>query len=175
MGRNMKKELVDVVIIIVSASDRDKMDRCSQTLIKFGVPHNYRVASVNRTPEAADEIVRIGGDDGCKIFICAAGMAAHLAGAVASKTIKPVIGVPMTPKEAGGLNGLDALFSTVQMPTGVPVATVAIDAAENAAILAIQILAINNAELAFKLRKYREELAEKVHEADEALKAWQGR
>jgi 5-(carboxyamino)imidazole ribonucleotide mutase len=159
----------DVLILLGSISDADKMKKCRETLEKFGVPNDFAVRSAHRTPEETRVMVQEAETAGCKVFICAAGMAAHLAGVVASATIKPVIGVPMTPSTPGSFNGLDALLATVQMPPGVPVATVALDAGENAAMLAIQILAINHQELAFKLREHKKEIARKVLEADEKL------
>jgi 5-(carboxyamino)imidazole ribonucleotide mutase len=133
-----------------SKSDFDVMSECSKTLDKFDVPYEILVSSAHRSPERTHEYVKNAEAKGAKVFICAAGMAAHLAGVVASLTTKPVIGVPM---KGGLIDGLDALLSTVQMPGGMPVATVAIGKAGaiNAAMLAMQILAISNEDLARKL------------------------
>src|SRR5665647_1803852 len=130
-----------VVIIMGSNSDSEKMLPAIEVFRKLSIDYAIRIASAHRTPEYLDEVVREMEKAGCKVFICAAGMAAHLAGAVAAKTIKPVIGVPLTSK-ASPLSGMDALLSTVQMPSGMPVATVAIDGAKNAAWLAAQILSL---------------------------------
>lgn len=139
-----------VSIIMGSKSDFDVMSECSKTLDKFDVPYEILVSSAHRSPERTHEYVKNAEAKGTKVFICAAGMAAHLAGVVASLTTKPVIGVPM---KGGLIDGLDALLSTVQMPGGMPVATVAIGKAGaiNAAMLAMQILAISNEDLARKL------------------------
>ena len=139
-----------VSIIMGSKSDYEVMEECAKTLEKFGVKYEILVSSAHRSPDRTHEYVKNAEAKGSKLFICAAGMAAHLAGVVASLTTKPVIGVPM---KGGMLDGLDALLSTVQMPGGMPVATVAVGkaGAVNAAMLAIQILAINNSELASKL------------------------
>jgi 5-(carboxyamino)imidazole ribonucleotide mutase len=139
-----------VSIIMGSKSDYDIMEECAKTLEKFGVKYELLVSSAHRSPDRTHEYVKNAEKKGARIFICAAGMAAHLAGVVASLTTKPVIGVPM---KGGIMEGLDALLSTVQMPGGMPVATVAVGkaGAVNAAFLAMQILALGDKELAAKL------------------------
>ncbi len=143
-----------VSIIIGSKSDYEIMSECSKTLEKFGVPFELIISSAHRSPERTKEYVKNAESRGAKVFIAAAGMAAHLAGALAATTTKPIIGVPMGGSE---LKGIDALLSTVQMPSGMPVATVAIGkaGAVNSAYLAMQILAINNSELSTKLHEDR--------------------
>src|SRR4051794_15469761 len=135
-----------------SPNDRDKMAPAVKTLEEFGLDPDERVLSAHRTPEAVVELARGARDNGYAAFICGAGMAAHLAGAVAAHTTLPVVGVPLS---GGALNGVDALYATVQMPRGVPVATVAIDGAMNAALLVVQMLAITDADLARQLDDHR--------------------
>ncbi len=153
-----------VSIVMGSKSDYTIMKNSSDTLVKFGVKFELIVSSAHRSPERTKSYIREAENKGAKVFIAAAGMAAHLAGAIASVTTKPVIGVPM---DASSLGGNDALLSTVQMPGGMPVATVAIGkaGAVNAAYLAMQILALNDSELAEKLREDRILQSKKV-EAD---------
>ena len=148
-----------VTIIMGSASDEEKVAPCTQVLKSLGIDFYLTVSSAHRTPKRTAEIVAEQEKLGTKVFICAAGMAAHLAGVVASQTLCPVIGVPVA---SGSLQGLDALFSTVQMPTGFPVATVAIGGAKNAAFLAAQILAINDVALREKLIQKRESMTIEV-------------
>ncbi|ACZ12672.1 5-(carboxyamino)imidazole ribonucleotide mutase [Sulfurospirillum deleyianum] len=150
-----------VSILMGSKSDYSVMEECAKTLEKFGVLHELVVSSAHRSPERTHQYVKNAEAKGAKVFICAAGMAAHLAGVVASLTTKPVIGVPM---KGGVMEGLDALLSTVQMPGGMPVATVAIGSAGavNSAYLAMQILAIDDEELAAKLKEDRILKAKKV-------------
>ncbi|MDF1527195.1 MAG: 5-(carboxyamino)imidazole ribonucleotide mutase [bacterium] len=152
-------EKVDVLILMGSPSDESTMVDAANTLRKFGVPFRMAVASAHRTPERVRKLVEEAEKDGCSIFIAGAGWAAHLAGVVASLTVKPVIGVPIP---SSPLNGLDSLLSTVQMPGGIPVATVALGngGAQNAALLAISILALSDDSLSTKLEDYRKELAE---------------
>ncbi|MFW5837374.1 MAG: 5-(carboxyamino)imidazole ribonucleotide mutase, partial [Desulfovibrionaceae bacterium] len=130
-----------VAVFMGSISDEETMRPCVDVLDRLGIDHLFTVASAHRTPERTEKLVRDLEADGCRVFICAAGMAAHLAGAVAARTIRPVIGVPVT---ASALGGMDALLATVQMPPGFPVGTVALDkaGARNAAWLAAQILAL---------------------------------
>jgi len=144
-----------------SKSDFDVMKSCSQTLEEFGVQYELIISSAHRSPERTKDYILQAEAKGAQVFIAAAGMAAHLAGVLASKTIKPIIGVPMS---ASALNGIDALLSTVQMPAGMPVATVAIGKAGaiNSAYLAMQILALNNEELRMKLQEDRIAKAKKV-------------
>ncbi|AHJ13551.1 5-(carboxyamino)imidazole ribonucleotide mutase [Sulfurospirillum multivorans] len=155
-----------VSIIMGSKSDYTVMEECAKTLEKFGVLHEVIVSSAHRSPERTHEYVKNAEAKGAKVFIAAAGMAAHLAGVVASLTTKPVIGVPMT---GGVMEGMDALLSTVQMPGGMPVGTVAIGSAGaiNSAYLAMEILALADEELAAKLKEDRILKAKKV-ETDSA-------
>lgn len=146
-----------VGILVGSASDLPTIEKAGVIFEKFGVPHEINVMSAHRNPEQVDNYVTTAPDRGIQVFICGAGMAAHLAGAVAARTILPVIGVPIS---SSNLDGLDALLSTVQMPKGVPVATVAVDGSMNAALLAIQMLAMNDVELAAKLRQFKIDLGE---------------
>jgi 5-(carboxyamino)imidazole ribonucleotide mutase len=137
-----------VGILVGSQSDLPVMDKCTARLEDLGVDHELEVLSAHRNPDAVAEYVAAAPGRGVKVFICAAGMAAHLAGAVAARTTLPVIGVPIS---AGPLNGFDALLATVQMPSGVPVATVAVNGAANAGVLAAQILALSDSELAQRM------------------------
>ena len=137
-----------VGILVGSKSDLSVMEKCTKRLEDLGVDHELEVLSAHRTPDAVAEYVASAPERGIRVFICAAGMAAHLAGAVAARTNLPVIGIPIA---AGTLGGFDALLSTVQMPSGVPVATVAVNGAANAAVLAAQILALSDPELAERL------------------------
>ena len=150
-----------VSIIIGSKSDYEVMRECEETFKKFGVPYEIIISSAHRSPERTKEYIKTAEEKGAQAFIAAAGMAAHLAGAVASATTKPVIGVPMA---SGELRGQDALLSTVMMPAGMPVGTVAIGkaGAVNAAYMAIQILALNDDELRVKLQEDRVSKAKKV-------------
>src|SRR3954447_23224108 len=135
-----------------SPNDRDKMQPAADTLTKFGIEADVRVLSAHRTPAAVAEFAGGARENGYAAVICGAGMAAHLAGAVAAHTTLPVVGVPLS---GGALNGVDALYATVQMPKGVPVATVAIDGAQNAALLVVEMLAISDDGLAKQLADYR--------------------
>ena len=137
-----------VAVLMGSASDKDKMQPAADTLAKFGIEADVRVMSAHRNPADVAAFASSARGEGYKAFICGAGMAAHLAGAVAGQTTLPVIGVPLS---GGALNGVDALYATVQMPRGMPVATVAIDGALNAALLVVQILAVDDADLEAKL------------------------
>ena len=137
-----------VGILVGSKSDLPVMEKCTKRLEDLGVNHELEVLSAHRNPEGVAEYVATAPERGIRVFICAAGMAAHLAGAVAARTNLPVIGIPIA---AGTLGGFDALLATVQMPSGVPVATVAVNGAANAAVLAAQILALSDPELAERL------------------------
>ena len=150
-----------VSIIMGSKSDYEIMKSCADTLEAFGVNYELIISSAHRSPERTKAYIQEAEKKGAQVFIGAAGMAAHLAGVMASKTVKPVIGVPMS---ASALSGIDALLSTVQMPAGMPVATVAIGKAGaiNSAYLAMQILALNDEDLAIKLREDRIAKAKKV-------------
>src|SRR3954462_4499134 len=141
-----------VAVLMGSANDADKMRGAVDILGEFGVEVTEHVMSAHHTPEVVADFARRARDDGYAALICGAGMAAHLAGAVAAQTTLPVVGVPLS---GSALNGVDALYATVQMPRGIPVATVAIDGAMNAAILVVQMLAITDAELAKKLQDHR--------------------
>ena len=156
-----------VLVVMGSDSDFPVMEGCFKMLNKFGVEFEADVASAHRTPEHAHELAATAEEKGFKVIIAAAGLAAHLAGVLAASTTLPVIGVPC---KGGALNGVDALYATVQMPTGIPVATVAIDGAANAAILACQMIAIRDGELRAKLAEYKEELKSSVDAKDAALK-----
>jgi len=141
-----------------SGSDRPVMEKAGEMLDRFGVEHETRVLSAHKTPDQALEFATSAAENGFEVIIAGAGKAAHLAGVMAAKSLLPVIGVPIS----ASLDGMDALLATVQMPTGIPVATVAIDGANNAALLAVAMLAINDSDLAEKLAQFRAELAEKT-------------
>ena len=155
-----------VGIIMGSDSDLPVVEKAINTLKEYGVPYEVHVYSAHRTPVQSADFAQNAKANGFGAIICAAGMAAHLAGAIAANTVLPVIGIPVKSKN---LDGLDALLSTVQMPTGIPVATVAIDGAANAAILAIQMIALSDDELYAKLVKAREEGSAKVLEKNKAI------
>ena len=157
-----------VAVIMGSASDLPVARKAADTLGAFGVPCEVHVYSAHRTPAQAAQFARDAWANGFGAIIAAAGMAAHLAGALAAQTTLPVIGIPM---KSNALDGVDALLSTVQMPSGIPVATVAIDGAVNAALLAIQILAVEDAALAAKLDEKRRKDAEKVLKASAEVEA----
>ena len=156
-----------VAIVMGSDSDLPVVQKAADTLKSFGVPYEMHVYSAHRTPVQARDFSLNARDNGFGVIIAAAGMAAHLAGAIAANTTLPVIGIPM--KSSTFTNGIDALLSTVQMPSGIPVATVAVDGAVNAALLSIQILAVTDQELAAKLDAKRQADAEKVLQKDAAL------
>jgi 5-(carboxyamino)imidazole ribonucleotide mutase len=137
-----------VGILVGSKSDLPVLEKCTKRLEDLGIEYELEVRSAHRNPEGVAEYVAAAPGRGVKVFICAAGMAAHLAGAVAARTNLPVIGIPIA---AGTLGGFDALLATVQMPSGVPVATVAVNGAANAAVLAAQILALSDSDLAERL------------------------
>jgi len=143
-------------IILGSKSDVEQCEVMQQMLKDFGVDYDFHISSAHRNPEKTAQLAKNAEAEGVQVIIAAAGMAAHLPGVIAAHTILPVIGVPLV---SGNLGGIDALLSIVQMPTGVPVATVAIGGVKNAALLAIQILALHNPELKEKLRIYRNQLA----------------
>jgi 5-(carboxyamino)imidazole ribonucleotide mutase len=151
-----------------SISDEETVRPCAELLKKLGIPFGIAVSSAHRTPVRTEALVREAEGNGCRVFICAAGMAAHLAGAVAARTLRPVIGIPVT---ASSLGGLDAVLSTLMMPPGFPVATLALDkaGARNAAWLAAQILALNDEVLASRLKEERAALTRGVEEASRRL------
>jgi len=159
-----------VSILMGSKSDYDIMREAVKVLEKFQIPYELIISSAHRTPERTHNYVKDAEKRGAKVFICGAGMAAHLAGVVASLTTRPVIGVPMP---TGMMDGLDALLSTVQMPAGMPVATLAVGkaGAKNAAYLALQILAINDEELKAKLEEDRVAGAKKVEMDSQEVEA----
>ncbi|WP_147819848.1 5-(carboxyamino)imidazole ribonucleotide mutase [Salidesulfovibrio onnuriiensis] len=150
-----------VAIFMGSISDEEKMRPCADLLGELGIDYLFTVSSAHRTPERTARLVAELEADGCQVFICAAGLAAHLAGAVAAKTSRPVLGVPLT---ASPLGGMDALLATVQMPPGFPVGTLALDkvGAKNAAWLAAQILALHDEALAARIREARDGFKEAV-------------
>jgi len=156
-----------VVIVMGSDSDLQTMDASVRVLRNFNVPFEVRIISAHRTPSAAEELSKTAEENGVGVIIAAAGKAAHLAGVLAANTILPVIGVPI---KSSTMDGMDSLLSTVQMPSGVPVATVAINGAENAALLAIQILAGSEPSLAEALRNYKKEMERKVLAKDENIR-----
>ena len=153
-----------------SDSDLPVVSEVFKIFDEFGVKYTKSVLSAHRSPHQVIELIKTSESNGCKLFIAAAGMAAHLAGAVAAHSFKPVIGIPI---ESGGLGGLDALLSTAQMPPGIPVATVAIGkaGAKNSAILAIQMLSISDENMADKFSKYRANLTNEVLEKNKNLNA----
>lgn len=157
-----------VGIVMGSASDMPVVKKAIDTLEAFEVPYEVHVYSAHRTPEQASDFAKNAKAEGFGVMIAAAGMAAHLAGAVAANTTLPVIGIPC---KSTNLDGLDALLATVQMPSGIPVATVAIDGATNAALLAVQILALSDDTLAQKLVEKREADAKSVLENDARIAA----
>ena len=157
-----------VAVIMGSDSDLKVMQGAIDMLRQFEVPFAVRVISAHRTPEAARDFAASAIEIGFGAIICGAGKAAHLAGAFAANTTLPVIGIPI---KSSTLDGLDALLSTVQMPSGMPVATVAIDGAANAALLAVQMLALSDESLAARLVAYRRSLTEKVEKKDQEIQA----
>ena len=155
-----------VAVIMGSDSDWPVVKGACSQLDAFGIPYEAHILSAHRTPAAAADFAKNARKNGFGVLICAAGMAAHLAGAFAGNSTLPVIGIPM---KGGALDGLDALLSTVQMPSGIPVATVALNGAKNAAILAAQILAVEDSALAARLEAERRKMAEQVAEKDAKL------
>ncbi len=160
--------MAHVVILMGSKSDEEKVSPCVDVLKSLGIEYVFTVSSAHRTPERTEALVRDEEARGAGVFICAAGMAAHLAGAVAARTSRPVIGIPVS---GGGLAGMDALLSTVQMPPGFPVATVALDkaGARNAAWLAAQILAVADPVLREKIEAARAKMRADVEKAGEEI------
>lgn len=157
-----------VAVIMGSDSDLKVVEKAITTLKAYGVQTEVHIFSAHRTPVEAKEFTAAARDNDIGVIIAAAGKAAHLAGAIAANTTLPVIGIPI---KASALEGIDALLSTVQMPAGIPVATVAIDGAENAALLAIQILAVEDKSLAGKLQNARDEKKAKILEKDKEINA----
>lgn len=161
-------EQVKVLIVMGSDSDMPVMEEARKTLEEFGVKSSVRIASAHRTPEKVVSMIKDAEKDGVKIIIAGAGMAAHLAGAVAAQTTLPVIGVPL---EGSSLDGLDALLSTVQMPAGIPVAAMAIGkaGAKNAGILAAEILALSDDKISGVLKEWRKKMSKTTEEKDKNL------
>lgn len=157
-----------VAVFMGSKSDEATVRPCVELLEKLGIPTFFTVTSAHRTPERTAALVHDLEEDGVQVFICAAGLAAHLAGAVAAKTIRPVLGIPVT---GSPLGGWDALLATVQMPPGFPVGTLALDkvGARNAAWLAAQILALHDPELAKRIREERRKMTQQVEEDAQTL------
>jgi len=153
----MKKPLVG--ILMGSESDLPVMEQAAQILKEFGIAYEMRISSAHRLPEQTARYAKAARKRGIEVLIAGAGMAAHLAGALASHTTLPVIGVPLT---SGALGGVDALYSTIQMPTGIPVATVAINGAKNAAYLACSILSVKYPSIAEKMQAHRKETQKKI-------------
>jgi 5-(carboxyamino)imidazole ribonucleotide mutase len=166
--KKMDRPLVG--ILMGSDSDLPVMERAAEVLKDMGVPYEMDISSAHRLPEKTAEYAKTARERGLEVIIAGAGMAAHLAGVIASYTTLPVIGVPL---RSGPLDGLDALYSTVQMPQGVPVATVAIDGAKNAAYLACSILSIKYPELADRLEAFREKTRQSLMEKSKDLKSAQ--
>ncbi len=161
----MKKPLVG--ILMGSESDLPVMEKAAEVLKEMEVPYEVEISSAHRLPEKTATYAKTSRDRGLEVLIAGAGMAAHLAGALASHTTLPVIGVPI---KSGALDGVDALYSTVQMPQGIPVATVAIDGAKNAAYLACEILSIKYPEIAKKLEQVRSTMRNALEEKSKAFK-----
>ena len=157
-----------VAVLIGSISDKETLEPCLEVLDQLGVDYAFTVSSAHRTPDRTEEIVRSMEEQGCQVFMCAAGLAAHLAGAVASRTTRPVLGVPIS---ASSLGGTDALLSTVQMPPGFPVGTLGLDrvGARNAAWMAAQILALQDQDIRQRLADARQRMADKVAKDAESL------
>jgi 5-(carboxyamino)imidazole ribonucleotide mutase len=161
--------MIRVAVFMGSLSDEEKVRPCAEILDRLGIEYVMTVTSAHRTPERTERLVRELEEQGCQVFICAAGLAAHLAGAVAARTIKPVLGIPVT---GSSLGGWDALLATVQMPPGFPVGTLALDkvGARNAAWMAAQILALTDKGIAEKLLQERDAMRRAVVDSATKLK-----
>ena len=157
-----------VAVLMGSDSDWPVVRSACAQLDAFGIPYEAHIMSAHRSPAQVAEFAKYARKNDFGVIICAAGLAAHLAGAVAANTTLPVIGIPM---KGGALDGLDALLATVQMPSGIPVATVALNGAKNAAVLAAQILAVSDSSLASWLDAARRDMAAQIEEKDAALQA----
>lgn len=153
-------------VIMGSISDLPVLEKTISTLKDFGVEVETHVMSAHRTPDKAHEFAAMAEEKGIDVIIAAAGKAAHLAGVLAAYTVLPVIGLPV---KSSTMDGLDSLLSTVQMPPGIPVATVAINGGQNAALLAVQILSLKYVDLKYKLRNFKKSMADKVEKADQKL------
>ena len=164
----MTDNSVDIAILMGSDSDLPIVEAIFPILDEFEINYTKNVLSAHRTPHEVMDLIKKSEQNGCKVFIAAAGMAAHLAGAIAAHSIRPVIGIPI---ESGGMGGIDSLLSTAMMPPGVPVATVAVgkSGAKNSAILAVQILATYNETLSNKLLDYKNNMKEEVLKKDKSL------
>ena len=164
----MTDNSIDIAILMGSDSDLPIVEAIFPILDEFEINYTKNVLSAHRTPHEVMDLIKKSEQNGCKVFIAAAGMAAHLAGAIAAHSIRPVIGIPI---ESGGMGGIDSLLSTAMMPPGVPVATVAVgkSGAKNSAILAVQILATYNETLSNKLLDYKNNMKEEVLKKDKAL------
>lgn len=159
--------MLKAAVIMGSDSDFPTVKACITSLKKFGIPYEVRVISAHRTPYEAEKFAAAAVDDGFGVIIAAAGKAAHLGGVLAAYTTLPVIGIPI---KSSTMDGLDSLLSMVQMPSGIPVATVAIDGASNAGILAAQIIALGEPEVAARLAAYKKEMATAVAAKDEKIR-----
>ena len=157
-----------VAVIMGSDSDWPVVKAACSVLKEFDVPFEAHILSAHRTPEAAAAFAKSARDEGYGVILCAAGMAAHLAGAFAANPTLPVVGIPM---KGGAMDGLDALLATVQMPSGFPVATVALNGAKNAAYLAVEMLAVSDDELARRLEQFRADTAAAIAKKDAAIRA----
>ncbi len=162
----MSDQVKKVAVIMGSDSDWPVVKKCVIALKEFSIPCEVMVCSAHRTPDEAAAFAKGAKDNGFGVIICAAGMAAHLGGVIAAHTTLPVIGIPM---KSNALDGMDALLSTVMMPPGIPVATVAIDGAKNAAVLAAQILALSNEQLAARLVEARKTMTDEVNRKNAKL------
>lgn len=158
--------MAKVAIVMGSNSDLSVVKGAIEKLDYFGVEYEARVISAHRTPQAAEEFAKTAKERGVSVIIAAAGKAAHLGGVIAAYTTLPVIALPI---KSSLMDGLDSLLSMVQMPSGIPVATVAVNGADNAGILAVQMLALSDEELALKLDKFKADMAKAVEEKDKAL------
>lgn len=163
----MSSKKIEVGIIMGSDSDLPVMEKCFGVLKEFGIEYEVKVLSAHRTPDHHSQYAKTAEERGLKVIIAAAGGAAHLPGVTAANTILPVIGVPIYSK---AMNGLDSLLSIVQMPSGIPVATVAVDGAKNAAILAVQIIAAGDEKLRNKLHNYKKQIEAESLKKNEKLK-----
>lgn len=162
------REAKKAAVLLGSDSDWPVVKAACAQLKAFDIPFEAHILSAHRTPAPAAEFAKSARDNGFGVILCAAGMAAHLAGAIAANTTLPVIGIPM---KGGALDGLDALLATVQMPSGIPVATVALNGAKNAAVLAAEILAVSDAALAQRLADARTRMQEETQKKEQALQA----
>lgn len=163
-----EKRMKKVLVVMGSDSDLKVMEKCVDRLRSFEIPAEVRIVSAHRTPAAAEQLAKNAAAEGFGVIIAAAGKAAHLGGVLAAYTTLPVIGVPMATSVMGGM---DSLLSIVQMPKGIPVATVAIDGADNAAILAAQMIALSDEALADRLAQFKAEMAAEVAAKDEKVRA----